>query len=187
MSIVNNLKFGKKFIASLLTVSILGTSFVGGLHIHKKNEVERVKGYLEDFLTEDNYVDLTKIASDYEISNFNGEYLDDAMEDLGIKYVRVTDTYVYDGARVTPFKQMSAINYDNVLFTDSEGVDYYEMYEPIRSTGNAGVNYDIPEGFVLEEIDTIADPLRYEDLDNTEIVVVENEYEDSYSLNFRRK
>ena len=183
---MKNLKFGKKFIASILAVSIIGTS-VGGFHLYKKAEVNRVKGYLEDFLTEDNYVDLSKISQNYDIKGFNGEYLDDAMEEVGVQYVRLTDTYVYDGNVVTPFKQMNAVNYDNYIWTDSEGVDYYEMYEPKRNLTDSGLTYSYPEGFVLEEIKVIAEPLRYEGLENTEVIVIENDYDDSYSLVLNRK
>lgn len=187
MSKVNNLKFGKKFIAGLLVVSLVGGGIVGGLHLHKKSEINRVKGYLEDFLTEDNYVDLSKVTSSYDIKGFDGEYLDDAMEEVGVSYVRLTDTYVYDGKHVVPFKQMNAVNYNNYLWTDKDGNDYYEMYEPIRCSTEDGVVCVVPEGFQLEEIEVIAEPFRYDRLEDTEIVVRENDYDDSYSLSLERK
>lgn len=187
MSKVNNLKFGKKFIAGLLTVSIVGGGIVGGLHLHKRAEINRIKGYLEDFLTEDNYVDLSKVTNTYDIKGFNGEYLDDAMEEVGVSYVRLTDTYVYDGDHVTPFKQMNAVNYNNYLWTDKDGNDYYEMYEPIRYSTENGVVCLAPDGFELEEIEVIAEPFRYDRLENTEVVVRENDYDDSYSLSLERK
>lgn len=187
MAKVKNLKFGKRFVAGLLAVSLIGGGIVGGIHIYKRSEINRVKGYLEDFLTDDNYVDLSKISTSYNIRNFDGEYLDDAMDELGIKYVRITDTYVYDGAHVTPFKQMNAVNYDNVYFTDKEGNQYYEMYEPIRINGEDGVQYIIPDGFTLEESSAVVEPYRYYRLEDTEVVVRENDYEESYSLSLERK
>ena len=81
-----------------------------------KIERVRIKGYLEDFLTEDNYVDLSKVSKAYDIRSFNGEYLDDAMDELGVKYVRLTDTYVYDGKHVTAFETMSAVNKDKIIY-----------------------------------------------------------------------
>ena len=130
---------------------------------------------------------MSKISTSYDIKNFDGEYLDDAMDELGIKYVRITDTYVYDGAHVTPFKQMTAVNYDNVYYTDSDGNQYYEMYEPIRVPGEGGVEYIYPEGFELVETDVVTEPYRYYRLEDTEVVVHENDYDDSYSLSLEKK
>ena len=62
-----DVKFGKRFVAGLLAVSLIGGATFGGFHLYKKSEVNRVKGYLEDFLTEDNYVDLSKISTSYDI------------------------------------------------------------------------------------------------------------------------
>ncbi len=184
---MGNLKFGKRFVAGLLAVSLIGGATWGGFHLYKKSEIGRIKGYLEDFLTEDNYVDLSKVSKAYEIKSFNGEYLDDAMDELGVKYVRLTDTYVYDGKHVTPFQTMSAINYDKVIYVDKDGNEYYDMYEPIRVPGENGVEYVYPEGYELIETDVIAEPYRYYRLDDTEVVVRENNYEDSYSLSLEKK
>lgn len=184
---MTNLKFGKKFVAGLLAISIIGGTSFGGFHLYKKHEVSRVKGYLEDFLTEDNYVDLSKVSKAYEIKAFSGEYLDDAMEELGVKYVRLTDTYVYDGSHVTPFQTMSAINYNNVTWIDDNGNKYYEMYEPIRVPSEDGVKYIYPEGFELIETDVITEPYRFYRLEDTAIVVHENDYDDSYSLSLEKK
>lgn len=184
---MSNLKFGKKFVAGLLALSIIGGATWGGFHLYKKHEINRVKGYLEDFLTEDNYVDLSKVSTSYNIRNFDGEYLDDAMEELGIKYVRLTDTYVYDGSHVTPFQTLSAINYDSVSWVDEDGNPYYEMYEPIRVPSEGGVGYIYPEGFELIETDVVTEPYRYYRLENTEVVVRENDYDDSYSLSLEKK
>jgi len=184
---MHNLKFGKRFVAGLLAVTIVGGVTCGSFHLYKRHEIARVKGYLEDFLTEDNYVDLSKVTKTYNIKNFDGEYLDDAMEELGIKYVRLTDTYVYDGKHVTPFRTMSTINYDNVSFIDQNGNKYYEMYEPIRVPGKDGVEYVYPEGFELVETDVIAEPYRYYRLEDSEVVVLENNYEESYSISLEKK
>ncbi len=184
---MGNLKFGKRFVAGLLAVSLIGGATWGGFHLYKKSEIGRIKGYLEDFLTEDNYVDLSKVSKAYEIKSFNGEYLDDAMDELGVKYVRLTDTYVYDGKHVTPFQTMSAINYDRVIYVDKDGNEYYDMYEPIRVPGENGVEYVYPEGYELIETDVIAEPYRYYRLDDTEVVVRDNDYDDSYSLSLEKK
>ncbi len=184
---MDNLKFGKRFIATLLTISLIGGATWGGFHLYKRHEIGRVKGYLEDFLTEDNYVDLSKVSTSYNIKNFNGEYLDDAMEELGVKYVRLTDTYVYDGKHVTPFQTMTAVNHDKVTFVDQDGNEYYEMYEPIRVPSEDGVEYLYPQGFTLEETDVIAEPYRYYRLEDTEVVVRENNYEESYNLSLEKK
>ena len=182
-----DIKFGKRFVAGLLVASLIGGAGFGGFHLYKRSEIGIIKGYLEDFLTEDNYVDLTKVSKAYDIRNFNGEYLDDAMEELGVKYVRLTDTYVYDGKHVTPFQTMSAVDYDKVTFVDQDGNEYYEMYEPIRVPGNDGVEYVYPEGYELIETDVIAEPYRYYRLEDTEVVVRENNYEDSYSISLEKK
>ena len=184
---MSNLKFGKRFLAGILAVSIMGGASFGGFHLYKRHEINRVKGYLEDFLTEDNYVDLSKVSRAYDIKSFNGEYLDDAMEELGVKYVRLTDTYVYNGSHVTPFQTMSAINYDKVLFEDQNGNKSYEMYEPIRVPGDDGVEYIYPEGFELIETDVVIEPYRFYRLEDTEVVVRENRYEESYSISLEKK
>ena len=184
---MSNLKFGKKFVAGLLAVSLIGGSVWGGFHLYKKSEIGRIKGYLEDFLTEDNYVDLSKVSTAYDIRSFNGEYLDDAMDELGVKYVRLTDTYVYDGKHVTPFQTVSAINYDKVIYEDKDGNKFYEMYEPIRVPGENGVEYIYPEGFKLIETDVVEEPYRYYRLEDTEVVVRENNYEESYSITLEKK
>jgi hypothetical protein len=182
-----DIKFGKRFVAGLLAVSIIGGATWGGFHLYKRSEIGRIKGYLEDFLTEDNYVDLSKVSKAYDIRNFNGEYLDDAMEELGVKYVRLTDTYVYDGKHVTPFETMSAVNKDKVIYVDQDGNEYYDMYEPIRVPSEDGVEYVYPEGYELIETDVIAEPYRYYRLEDTEVVVRENNYEDSYSISLEKK
>lgn len=184
---MSNLKFGKRFIAGLLAMSLISGATYGGLHLYKRHEIGRVKGYLEDFLTEDNYVDLSKVSCAYNIKGFDGEYLDDAMEELGVKYVRLTDTYVYNGSHVTPFQTMSSINYDNVSWIDDNGNVYYEMYEPIRVPGENGVEYIYPEVYELIETDVVTEPYRYYRLDDTEVVVVKNDYDESYSLSLEKK
>lgn len=182
-----DIKFGKRFVAGLLAVSLIGGATWGGFHLYKRSEIGRIKGYLEDFLTEDNYVDLSKVSKAYDIKNFNGEYLDDAMDELGVKYVRLTDTYVYNGSHVTPFQTMSAVNYDKVTYVDKDGNKYYDMYEPIRVPSEDGVEYIYPEGFELVETDVIAEPYRYYRLEDTEVVVTDNSYEESYSISLEKK
>lgn len=186
MGKINNLKFGKRFVAGVLALSITGGLIYGGIQLHKKCEVSRVKGYLEDFVTEENYVDLSKVTSDYKIRNFSGEALIQAMEDTGVDYVRLNDSYIYDGATVTPFTQITAINYDKVLWTDQYDNTYYEQYEPIRATSPDGVMYAVPNGYELEKVKIYAEPTRYEKIENDKIIVIDNDYEDSYSLILKR-
>lgn len=183
---IKKIRFGKKFVATILTISIIGS---GGIvyQAGKKIEVNRVKGYLEDFITDDNYVDLSKISSDYLVKGFSGEALAAALEEVDVRYVRINDAIIYDGAHVTPFTQVTAYNYDNVLLEDKNGIKYYEMYEPIRNATDDGVSYEIPDGFQLEEIDVLANPIRYDELDKYEIITTENDYDDSYSLILEKK
>lgn len=182
---VKNLKLGKKFLAGVLVAAVIGTG-IGGYHMHKKAEINRVKGYLEDFLTEDNYVDLSKVSSTYDIASFDGKYLQAALEQLDVSYVRINDSFIYDDAHVETFPHMNAVNYNNVLWNDGTQ-DIYEMYEPIRVSTESGVEYIIPEGFTLETVDEIATPIRYDKLADRKIVVYKNDYEDSYSLTMEKK
>ena len=108
---VKNMKFGKKFACGLLSVGILAGATFGGLALHKTHEVNRVKGYLEDFLTEDNYVDISCVDKNYGIKSFKGEYLREALQDMDVDYVRIDDTFVfdiYDGVHIGTFKTMMA-------------------------------------------------------------------------------
>jgi len=82
---------------------------------------------------------------------------------------------------------LSAINYDKVTFVDQDGNPYYEMYEPIRVPSEDGVEYIYPEGFELVETDVIAEPYRYYRLEDTEVVVRDNSYEESYSISLEKK
>lgn len=184
---VKNIKFKKSILVKVLALSIIGYSGYQAFQLHKNNEIKRVKGYLEDFLTEDNYVDLSKISSDYNITNFSGETLSDVLKDSDIDYVRLTDSYVYNGSHVTSFKQKSAINYNNLIGTLDNGESVYEGYEPIRNSIDGNVTYDIPNEYTLEDIYVNAEPVRYNELENMEINVIENNYEDSYSLVLERK
>ena len=182
---INNLKFSKRMLAGMLAVGTIGLG-IFGMKLHKDNEVRRVKNYLSDFVTSDNYVDLSKISTDYVIKDFSGEILKEALEDMDVDYVRITDSYIYDASHVETFKQMHAVNYDCIL-GELYGKTVYEMYEPIRNISDSGVAYCIPEGFVLEEIEVVAEPIRYDDLIGREVVVLENDYEDSYSLELKKR
>ncbi len=186
MSKIKNFKMGKKFLAGILIATIVGSG-VAGYKLHKRCEVARVKDYLEDFLTDDNYVDLSKVSKDYDIKGFSGESLAIAMEELDVDYVRLIDSYVYNDPHVETFTQMTAVNYDSILGIDDYGNTVYEMYEPIRNSTSTGVTYEFPEGYVLDSIDVIAEPIRYNDLKGTNITVETNDFDDSYSLELRRK
>lgn len=183
------IKFGKRFIATIVAASIIGAG-IGGFQLHKKNEVNRVKGYLEDFLTEDNYVDLSKISTDYTISSFDGKYLYEALKNSDVKYVRITSDYIFDienGVQVGPFKQMTGMNKDKLLGYDDEGKPVYDGYEPIRTIVDGKLTYVLPPEYSLEEISVLAEPFDYERLMDREVVVRENNYEDSYSLSLEKK
>lgn len=184
----HHFRFGKRFIAAVLAGTImLG---VGGYHLHKRQEVVRVKNYLEDFLTEDNYVDLSKISTDYDIRSFDGKYLYKALQEVDVDYVRITSDYIFDihdGVHVGPFKQMTGMNKNKLINHDFEGNPVYEGYEPIRTVKNGKLEYILPEEFELEEISVLAEPFDYERLMDREVVVRENDYEDSYSLSLEKK
>ncbi len=183
------IRFSKKFIAAILAASIIGVG-IGEFQLHKKNEVNRVKGYLDDFLTEDNYVDLSKISTDYAISNFDGKYLYKALKNSDIKYVRITSDYIFDienGVQVGPFKQMTGINKEMLLGYDEEGKPVYDGYEPIRTVIDGKLSYVLPPEYTLEEISVLAEPFDYERLMDCEVIVRENNYEDSYSLSLEKK
>lgn len=182
---VKNLKLSKKLIAGTLIAAIIGTG-IGGYHMHRNNEIARVKGYLEDFLTEENYVDLSKVSGTYDIRDFDGEYLRKALEEMDIDYVRINDAFIYDKDHVETFTHMNAVNYNKVVWNDGTN-DIYEMYEPIRVPTSDGISYELPEGFALEKVLEIAEPIRYEELDNREVKVYKNNYEDSYSLTMEKK
>lgn len=183
---VKDLKFGKRFIAGVLALSLVGVS-MGSFHVQKKNDYNRVKGYLEDFLTEDNYVDLSKVSRLYKIENFDGDVLKEVLEDTDIDYVRITDSFIDKDENGGPYKVMSAINYDDILFTSDDGTVYYNMYEPMRSVDDSKVIYSIPNGFTLIETLDNSKPIGLDDLDNAEVKVIENDYEESYSLVLERK
>lgn len=181
MKKIKNVNIGKRFLAGILAATMIGCG-IGGMKLHKKNEVNRVKGYLSDFLTEENYVDLSKISRLYDVAPFSGEALYEALQSIDVDYVRITDAYIYDDPHVETFTQMNAVNYSNNLGIDQNGNIMYEMYEPTRNVGPKGVIYEIPEGFTLESIEVIAEPIRYNELAGKTIDVINNEYEDSYTL-----
>lgn len=186
----HNFRFGKRFIACVVAASIVGAAGIGGFHLYKKNEVARVKGYLEDFLTEDHYVDLSKISTDYDIRSFDGKYLYEALKDSDISYVRITSDYIfdiYDGVHVGPFKQMTGMNKSKLLGYDDNNNPVYDGYEPIRTVKNGKLEYVLPEEYELEEISVLAEPFDYERLMDREVVVRENNYEDSYTLSLEKK
>ena len=173
---VKNMKFGKKFASALLAGLLMAGAVGGSMHLYKTNEVNRVKGYLNDFLTEDNYVDISHVDKNYGIKSFKGEYLRAALEDMDVKYVRIDDTFVfdiYDGVQVGTFKTVVAYREE----TD-------EYYDPIRISTDKGVEYLYPEGFKLITLELTPEPFDYERLDGTNIEVLEEQ--DSDRLMLRR-
>ena len=158
-----NLRFGRRFAAGLLSVGILAGATFGGFALHRTHEVNRVKGYLDDFLTEDNYVDLSCIDKSYDIKGFKGEYLREALEDSDIDYVRIDDTFIfdiYDGVHIGTFKTKLAYNEEND-----------EYFDPIRNNTGNGLEYSYPEGFELVDLELTPEPFDYERLDGTSIEV----------------
>ena len=171
---VKNMKLGKKFDCGLLTVGLVAGATFGGFQLHKTHEINRVKGYLEDFLTEDNYVDISCVDKSYGIKGFKGEYLREALEESDVKYVRIDDTFVfdiYDGVHIETFKTVVAYREE----TD-------EYYDPIRVSTENGVEYIYPEGFKLVTLDLTPEPFDYERLDGTNIVVYDEENYDRLML-----
>lgn len=183
---VKNLKLYQKVLALVLAVGITTSGITAGMKLHKTNEINRVKGYLEDFTTQDGYVDLSSISSTYKIKDFDGEYLRLAMEELDVDYVRITDSYIFNGDYETDFPIMLAFNYNNLLGYDNIGNSVYETYDPIRISTEDGVRYIYPEGFTLKEVVVSIEPVSYKELDDTE-VHVSKDSEDSYTLTLNRK
>ncbi len=184
---IKEFKIGKKIIAGFLTASIIGTSGIVGFHLYKENEIKRVKGYLEDFLTEDNYVDMSKISGDYSIKGFDGSILRDVLNEMNIEYVRFNDSYIYNQSHVEGFDQVTATDYSKIIGKDDKNQIVYMGYEPIREPDSSGIKYIYPENYTLEEIHVYAEPIRYDELDDRKVVVVENDYENSYSLILEKK
>ena len=183
---IKNLKLGKKITALLLTGAIVASGY-GGFQLYKKNEVNRVKGYLEDFQTEQGYVDLTRVGTNYDIKSFDCEYLMKAMEELEVTYVRITDEYIYDleeGEYFDGFTQKIAFNYNNLLGYDNNGNPVYEAIEPIRTIKGDNLVYLYPKGYKLTDIKVYEDFMSPELVKNKKIEV--NQYsEDSYSLTLK--
>ena len=182
---VKNLKLGSRLISLALATSIaLGVS--GCMSKFKtEKEVERVKSYLEDFMTEEGYVDLSNISTDYEIYDFDGKYLKLALEEMNVEHVRITDSYVFNGDYVDGFPVMLAFNYNNLLGYDDNGNPVYETYDPIRMSTEDGVDYYYPEGFTLKEVDVLVNPVFYNQLVDREISV--KKQDDSYTLSLNMK
>lgn len=183
---IKNLKLGKKITALILTGAIVAGSY-GGFQLYKKNEVNRVKGYLEDFQTEQGYVDLTRVGTNYDIKSFNGDALLKAMEELEVTYVRITDEYIYgleEGEYFDGFTQKIAFNYNNILGYDDNGNPVYEAFEPIRTIKGDDLVYLYPKGFTLTDIKVYEDFMLPERLEDKKVKV--NQYnEDSYSLTLK--
>lgn len=180
---VKNLKLGKKITALILTGAIVAGSY-GGFQLYKKSEVNRVKGYLEDFQTEEGYVDFTKISTVYDMKSFKGEYLLEAMEDMDISYIRITDDYIFDGEYYDGFMQKIALNYNNLLGYDDAGNPVYEAFEPIRTIRDGKLLYLYPKGFTLTDIKVYENSIASHCLEDRDIVV--NQFnEESYSLTLK--
>lgn len=183
---IKNFKLGPKLVALGLMASITATSIVAGMQIHKTNEVNRVKGYLKDFTTPAGYVDLSSITSYYDMKDFDGKYLRKAMEELDVDYVRITDSYIFNGDYEDVFYIMLAFNYNNLLGYDDNGEAVYETFDPIRINSKEGVRYVYPEGFTLKKVPVSVDPISYKSLDDMEVDVSKYS-EDSYTLTLNKK
>lgn len=150
------------------------------MKMESQKELKRVIQYLEDFKTDDNYVNLTRIGLDYEINDFDGDVLKKAIEETGVKYVRITDAFISD-EELAYYPHYYAVNYDDVVCVDNNRDILYAMYEPILSLDENGeIYYNIPYGYVLEEAQEIATPITLDELNNKEVDVIESE--DSYRL-----
>lgn len=184
---IKEFKIGKKIIAGFLTASIIGTSGIVGFHLYKENEIKRVKSYLNDFRTEENYVDMSKISCDYDIKGFDGKILAEALRELDVSYVRFNDSYIYDGKHVTGFEQKTATDYTKLIGIDKDGKEVYVGYEPIRAIIDGEIEYIYPDTYTLEDIHVYHEPIRYDEIDSKEVVVIANDYEESYSLVLENK
>ena len=182
---VKNLKLGSRLISLALATSIaFGVSGCTSKFKDEK-EIERVKTYLEDFMTEEGYVDLSNISTDYEIYDFDGKYLKLALEEMNVEHVRITDSYVFNGDYVDGFPVMLAFNYNKLLGYDDNGEPVYETYDPIRMSGPDGVIYYYPKGFTLKEVDVLVNPVFYNQLEDREVSV--KKQDDSYTLSLNKK
>lgn len=166
---VKNIRFGPRVLALLLSAVVVIKVGIGS-QIKKMNDVYRVKGYLIDFITDDGYVDFSSISTQYDIEDFNGEYLRIALEDMNISFVRMNDVYICDGNK-NDFSFMLAFNYDNLLGYDEEGNPVYETFDPIKINDETGVKYVYPQGFTLKKVVVKANPIQVEDLDDYDINV----------------
>jgi hypothetical protein len=155
--------------------------------LHRKNEIAKVKNYLEDFLTEDHYVDISKIGTDYSISTIDGQYLYEAVKDSDINYVRVAGDYITNNGYEGPFKQMTAMNKDVLLGYDDFGEPVYEGYDPIKRIVDGKLIYEVPDGYTLEEVSITPEAVSSESIVNSAVVVRKNNYEESYSLSLEKK
>lgn len=184
---VNNFKFGKRLISLALAASMaLSMSGCSNSKFSSENEVNRVKNYLEDFMTDSGYVDLSNVSTEYDIKSFDGSTLKLALEEMDVSHVRITDSIIFGGDYVEGFPVMLAFNYDNLLGYDDNGEPVYETFEPIRMGTDDGVEYYYPKGFVLKEVMILKNPVLYEQLDNKEITVKQHS-EDGYTLSLNKK
>ena len=183
---VKNLKFGKKLLSLALATSIAFSMSGCGKNFSSEKEIDRVKNYLEDFMTESGYVDLSNVSTDYDIKSFDGETLKLALEEMNVSHVRITDSIIFGGDYVDGFPVMLAFNYNNLLGYDDNGNPVYETFEPIRMGTDDGVQYYYPKGFVLKEVIILKDPILYEQLDDREVSVKQHS-EDSYTLSLNKK
>lgn len=183
---VKNLKLGKSIISLLLAGALTIGGVRVGLSLHRKSEVARVKGYIEDFMTPEGYVDLTRVSTQYDIKSFDGEILQEVLEDMDVSHVRLTDSYVFNGNYVDGFPQKIAFDYDVLLGYDNDGKPVYKAYEPVRMATDEGVEYKYPEGYTLTQVEVLKDPIPYFQLEDKEIHVGKY-HEDSYTITLNKK
>lgn len=168
---IKNIKIKKRLLALTLGVS-LG---IGSFKLYENNEVNRVKGYLNDFVTEDNYVNLTRVSKDYNINSFKGKYLRKALNELDIEYVIIDDWIIFDGNKIGLF---NIVDYTNgeLLGYDNNGNAVYNGMNAIVDNKDGKLEYIVPDGYELRETKIDAGnhgPMKFETLDNYNIIMTD--------------
>lgn len=157
----------------LLVLGLATTLGICSYQLHKHNEVNRVKGYLNDLRTDDNYVDMSRISLDYNIESFNGSTMVEALKDTDIDYVIINDWIIYENAHVGTFIRPYFTNGEIIGYDDNNEA-VYNCLKAVVGSNEGELYYEIPEGYYLDERETTAGPhgpMRYEMLKEYDINV----------------